>query len=298
MNISNLIKRYIEQTKRDTGWDIIIYGYFDIVKDDDVLKPLQCFGKWHSNRYCLKIKENMSLRHKCVSLKKYFNKKVVASDGFAVSDCFCGVREYAAPVIVDKTLFCIVSVTGCRGKLSGNMHRILAEKCGMSDDAFTEFREGALLDIDEETESHIQTYIQILALLLKNYITTSNEGQKMLSKKSEYYHKNKYILNALDYINENFTRKINICDVANACHISESYLKHICKEVLGHGISHEILARRIDYAKELLCTTDFSVKYIALECGFTNTDYFSAAFKNKTGYSPLKYRHVLKYNVR
>lgn len=298
MNISNLIKMYIEQTEKDTGWDIIVYDYFNVVKDDDILNSLKCFGKWHLNRYCLKIKENKSLRRKCTYLKKYFNKKVFCSNGFTKSDCFCGVREYAVPIIVDNTLFGIISAAGFKGRLSCNMHKILAKRCGMTYDEFKQFRTSTLSYTDEEIENRIRTHIQILAFLLKNYITTSTGYKKALSKNSECYHKNKYILTALDYINKNFTNEISISTVANACHISESYLKHLSKDVLGHGISQEILTRRIEYAKELLCTTDFSVKYIALECGFKNTDYFSSAFKNKTGYSPLNYRQLMGKTLR
>ena len=49
---------------------------------------------------------------------------------------------------------------------------------------------------------------------------------------------------------------------------------------------------RLQRAKELLSTTDMSVKEIAYRLNFESPDYFSAKFKNKTGRRPSELRPV------
>ena len=51
-----------------------------------------------------------------------------------------------------------------------------------------------------------------------------------------------------------------------------------------------VLKTRIMMAKELLSNGLTSVTEISEACGFSSISYFSQAFKNLTGTTPLKYR--------
>ena len=92
------------------------------------------------------------------------------------------------------------------------------------------------------------------------------------------------------YISKNYAEQITAHNVADACHVSVSYLQHLFAELLGHGIAEEIRLQRLEAAKEMLATTAYSVRYIALCCGFCSPDYFSTVFKRQLGITPLKYR--------
>ena len=48
--------------------------------------------------------------------------------------------------------------------------------------------------------------------------------------------------------------------------------------------------RRIKKAMEQLIRTNFPVRRIAEDLGFSDQNHFSALFKRKTGLSPLNYR--------
>ncbi|MCQ2052087.1 MAG: helix-turn-helix transcriptional regulator, partial [Bacteroidaceae bacterium] len=50
---------------------------------------------------------------------------------------------------------------------------------------------------------------------------------------------------------------------------------------------------RIERAKEMLSKTDRSVFEIAIDVGFTESQYFSTVFKQETGYTPSQYRSVV-----
>ena len=62
------------------------------------------------------------------------------------------------------------------------------------------------------------------------------------------------------------------------------------------GFNEYISTIRIEYAKELLLTTNQKVNEIAEECGFSSASYFNVVFRKQVGVSPGAYRNTKKYN--
>ncbi|MBP3742789.1 MAG: helix-turn-helix transcriptional regulator, partial [Treponema sp.] len=50
--------------------------------------------------------------------------------------------------------------------------------------------------------------------------------------------------------------------------------------------------KRLEKARQLLESTDLSIKEITAEVGYNDQNYFSRIFKNKYGLSPKEYRKV------
>ena len=48
--------------------------------------------------------------------------------------------------------------------------------------------------------------------------------------------------------------------------------------------------RKIEFAKDMLRSTDMPVINIAYELSYNETNYFSKAFKKKVGMTPVEYR--------
>ena len=63
------------------------------------------------------------------------------------------------------------------------------------------------------------------------------------------------------------------------------------------GISpiNYLISKRIEESKNLLCTTNYSIRDISTIVGFSNSSYFSQMFKKSTGLSPREYK--LQYNL-
>lgn len=89
---------------------------------------------------------------------------------------------------------------------------------------------------------------------------------------------------------ERFREGVRPEDIANELNMSYSWFRRLFKEYTGFPPSQYIQELRIQYAKELLTNTNLSIKEIAFDSGFENPEYFFTAFKNKTGYTPVKYR--------
>jgi AraC-like DNA-binding protein len=73
-------------------------------------------------------------------------------------------------------------------------------------------------------------------------------------------------------------------------HMSYSKFRKIFKEYTGFAPSQYIQEVKITLAKEMLTNTTMSIKEIAFELGYDNSDYFFTVFRKMTGITPLSYR--------
>ena len=73
------------------------------------------------------------------------------------------------------------------------------------------------------------------------------------------------------------------------CHMSKYHFLRVFKAVTGTTPLDYRNRIRIDFAKELLKNSNFSVSEISENLGYSSLAYFSAAFKKATGFSPTEY---------
>jgi signal transduction histidine kinase/DNA-binding LacI/PurR family transcriptional regulator/AraC-like DNA-binding protein len=97
---------------------------------------------------------------------------------------------------------------------------------------------------------------------------------------------------AMAYIHEHFSDPIGREDVAHHAGVSEGYLSRCFTQETGLSLIHYVVRYRIQQAKQLLNTSDMSITDIAMEVGFSDSNYFSRAFRKEVGISPLAYRHM------
>ncbi len=98
----------------------------------------------------------------------------------------------------------------------------------------------------------------------------------------------------VDYIERNLKKGISLEDVANHVNISTYYLSKVFKKEMGVNFITYVTDRKMDIAKEMLVNTDIPVLNIALDLAYNEANYFSKAFKKKTGYTPSEYREKFK----
>jgi AraC-like DNA-binding protein len=117
---------------------------------------------------------------------------------------------------------------------------------------------------------------------------------KLLKKESSSYTPQSSTLNklapALKYINENFTQEnIKLAYLAKICNISEPYLRRLFHGVFSTSPALYIRNMRINYAKELIKSGEYSITEIAIISGFCDVSYFSREFKKAIGVTPKDY---------
>jgi len=92
-------------------------------------------------------------------------------------------------------------------------------------------------------------------------------------------------------IREQLESSLTIQEVAEDMGVSYSNFRKLFKEFTGISPATYQQDLRLQRAKELLSTTDMSIKEIAYRLNFESPDYFSAKFKIKTGRRPSELRN-------
>ena len=128
-----------------------------------------------------------------------------------------------------------------------------------------------------------------MAALKEWFLTKISEAcQNILHKVSE---KSTGLIEiAKEYILNNYSRDISLDDISRQVNISPYYFSKIFKEETGEGFVEYLTGIRIERAKELLTTTEYSMKEICSMVGYADPNYFSRSFKKKVGVTPTEYK--------
>lgn len=81
-----------------------------------------------------------------------------------------------------------------------------------------------------------------------------------------------------------------LADAARMASLSVSRFEAVYSKEYGISFTADVIKCRIDYAKDLLETTNLSVKQISEKCGYSGESYFSRQFRKETGMSPIEWR--------
>lgn len=104
---------------------------------------------------------------------------------------------------------------------------------------------------------------------------------------------NKGVLSdVLLYINGHFRENITLRSLSVALGYSQSYLSHVLNIIPYMNFNTLLSSLRIEYAKNLLLTSDWQILDIALECGFSNERSFHRSFRKLVGTTPLAYKKL------
>lgn len=92
--------------------------------------------------------------------------------------------------------------------------------------------------------------------------------------------------NAIEYIERNLDKKLNIDDISKMAYSSRYHFQRIFYALTGFTVTQYIKNRRLTLAAEELVATDKKVIDIALKYGYENPEAFTKAFKRLHGMSP------------
>jgi len=138
--------------------------------------------------------------------------------------------------------------------------------------------------VKDEKTGHQQVAAANTILLLSKMLSVV-KNQEFSGKSIE-----RTIRKACLYFRENLNSNINIEQLASDLNVGYSYFRQMFKKYTGISPTQYHLSLRIQKAKDLLVSTEFSFKEIAIELGFESYFYFSRIFKDKTGVSPQEFR--------
>lgn len=94
----------------------------------------------------------------------------------------------------------------------------------------------------------------------------------------------------IDYIEENLSEPISLSELASFSGMSKNGIISMFMRLYGTTPIKYINNARLYRAEALLKNTEKPITELALECGFSDSNYFSRAFKAHFGKAPREYR--------
>ena len=97
----------------------------------------------------------------------------------------------------------------------------------------------------------------------------------------------------ISFLNKNYTRTINLDEIASFAAMNTSAFCRYFKSKTGKSFKNYILDMRIGFACKLLLMEDISISQLSSKCGFETISHFNKTFKKNTGYVPSQYRKMM-----
>lgn len=132
-------------------------------------------------------------------------------------------------------------------------------------------------------------YYDIAELLISSFSVVKN--RKLDADEKEF--DESLIQEMIRYIRLNYQSAIKLEDLAEHFFLSAAYVSRFFKKKLGINFSKYLTEIRLNEAVGKLETTDKTLTWIAMDCGFPNLVSFNSAFKEKYNMSPKEYRAAL-----
>ncbi|MEL6105594.1 MAG: helix-turn-helix domain-containing protein [Planctomycetota bacterium] len=126
----------------------------------------------------------------------------------------------------------------------------------------------------------IATMLEIVTFLSRCYSETGNPTSKTLIQVGE----------TIAYMRRNYAQSISLEEMVAMSGMSRTNYLRMFETTVGTSPINYLIGLRIDEASQRLRETNQSVTQIALDVGFSDSNYFSRQFRKVCGQSPRDYR--------
>jgi AraC-like DNA-binding protein len=100
------------------------------------------------------------------------------------------------------------------------------------------------------------------------------------------------------YIDECYDLPLDLKEISKQACLSRYHFLRLFRETFSTTPHQYLIHRRIEKAKELLCSEEFSVTEVCFEVGFQSLGSFSALFRRCVGDAPNTYRERQRASLR
>lgn len=150
----------------------------------------------------------------------------------------------------------------------------------------------AMMQLDDE-HSKEEDLTRLRQKLIETINVFEDKPNESKQDEDESESRLKYLaVQAINYMKENYSHKLDLQEVADHLMISTWYLCKILKQELDNSFVQLLNEIRIQEAKRLLIETQYKVYEISERVGYTDTPYFTKTFKKYAGVTPNQYRNT------
>ena len=154
-----------------------------------------------------------------------------------------------------------------------------------------------IVDTLFETLKNEENYFELtafsaIAALVHSLYTTGRV--KTGEQRVRTGHKRQVMLALLDWIEQNYTDRITLEQLAQVARADSKYLCRFFKEYTGNSPIDYINRLRVERACLCMAEGDGNITEAALDNGFNDISYFCKIFKRYKGVTPREYRRMLE----
>ena len=208
-----------------------------------------------------------------------------------------GKQHYEAPV-APQIPYTIYWVHLCSSRLSVDASRYSpADGRLHPEGAFSSWVTNEIRSTIESIENEIKHKNAHVDTILRGYlIALTGLIHRQCEEASETdlgRHPDEIVRKAARYIQHNYHRAgLTVGEIANHVALNACYFSEYFKAHAGCTPYRYLLQRRMEQARHLLCTTDWTISRIAEAVGFSSPYHFSASFKRFNNVAPTDFRRL------
>lgn len=154
---------------------------------------------------------------------------------------------------------------------------------------FDELRSLWLQEEDDFRDVRIGSLI--FTLLYEIVESTKLEGSRTLSDPLYTDRFNE----ALQYMEDRLDQEITREELASLYHMNPVYFSRAFQKIYKLTPMQMLRKLRLQHAKQLLESTDYTVEHISQKCGYYDASHFSKVFRSIFGQGPAEYRKSIKF---
>ena len=140
---------------------------------------------------------------------------------------------------------------------------------------------------NRKSSSSLYMNLQLNSLILQ----IARESAQIHTDKTSYKAKLEYDFARFRIkLQNSLSRPWTVTEMANELGLSKSRFTVLYTSFFGISPLNDLIAMRVDCAKQILIRSDCSEAEVAERCGYSDIFHFIRQFKQKTGLTPSKYR--------
>ena len=143
-------------------------------------------------------------------------------------------------------------------------------------------------------QSHVYAYFGVVLDDSQLSVSSIDELRKFFQKYAAMFLQvsgnERLIDSIIQYIKEHCCDNLSTAMLSEQFGLSSNYITNLLKQELGIRYNDYITQLRMERAKELLLTTNLSVKNITTSCGYYSQSHFTKLFVEREGCTPVEFR--------
>ncbi len=225
--------------------------------------------------FCSRLREDKDKEALCMECDAKALRLCKETRKAQIYTCHAGLTE------------CVVPVMDALGTIKGFI--VIGQMRGAEGDCETPMLVGDTLNGSLSKEFSLLPIVPKDKLAAAVHILEVCAGYELLKKAVEEFEMG-LETRIEEYVRKNIAENLCVENLCREFRLSRVELYNVIYRGYRCTPAGYVKARRLDFASELLKTTNLSVNKIASKCGIPDYNYFSKVFKRAFGVSPREYR--------